>query len=127
MNLFEYIKSQLPQMPNSAIMKQMGASEELIDYVKETPWNTNLNIIETFEINKNNDKVTITFDMQGQTQYGQPDPITVNKGETITVPDLGVAGRWGWGSDPYGASPYYPQGTTMIATESVTLYWSTDR
>lgn len=44
MDLFEYIKSQLPQMPNSAIMKQMGASKELIDYVKETPWNTNLNI-----------------------------------------------------------------------------------
>lgn len=45
MELFEYIKSQLPQMPNSAIMKQMGASEELIDYVKKTPWNTNLNVI----------------------------------------------------------------------------------
>lgn len=45
MELFEYIKSQLPQMPNSAIMKQMGASEELIDYVKETPWNTNLAIV----------------------------------------------------------------------------------
>lgn len=45
MELFEYIKSQLPQMPNSAIMKQLGASEELIDYVKETPWNTNWNVI----------------------------------------------------------------------------------
>lgn len=49
MELFEYIKSQLPQMPNSAIMKQMGASEELIDYVKETPWNTNLNMLNSLD------------------------------------------------------------------------------
>lgn len=46
MELFEYIKSQLPQMPNSAIMKQLGASQELIDYVKETPENTNFAIAE---------------------------------------------------------------------------------
>lgn len=45
MDLFEYIKSQLPQVPNSAIMKQLGASDELIEYVKETPENTNLNVI----------------------------------------------------------------------------------
>ena len=45
MELFEYIKSQLPQMPNTVIMKQLGASQELIDYVKETPWNTNLNVM----------------------------------------------------------------------------------
>ena len=49
MELFEYIKSQLPQMPNSAIMKQLGASQELIDYVKETPENTNFAIAEVIE------------------------------------------------------------------------------
>lgn len=48
MNLFEYIKSQLPQMPNVQIMKDMGANDELIKYVKKTPWNTNLNILETY-------------------------------------------------------------------------------
>lgn len=47
MNLFEYIKSQLPQMPNVAIMRQLGASEELIEYVRYTPWNTNLNVAES--------------------------------------------------------------------------------
>ena len=52
MELFEYIKSQLPQMPNSAIMKQLGASQELIDYVKETPENTNLRVMETLESGK---------------------------------------------------------------------------
>ena len=46
MELFEYIKSQLPQMPNTVIMKQLGASQELIDYVKETPENTNFAIAE---------------------------------------------------------------------------------
>lgn len=45
MELFEYIKSQLPHLPNPAIMKNMGASEELIDYVREIVWNTNLNVI----------------------------------------------------------------------------------
>ena len=49
MNLFEYIKSQLPQMPNVQIMKDLGASDELIDYVKETPWNTNFAIAEVIE------------------------------------------------------------------------------
>ena len=45
MELFEYIKSQLPQMPNVAIMKDMGASDELVEYVKESPENTNLNVM----------------------------------------------------------------------------------
>lgn len=49
MNLFEYIKSQLPQMPNVAIMRQLGASEELIEYIRETPWNTNFAIAEVIE------------------------------------------------------------------------------
>ena len=41
MNLFDYIKSQLPSMPNVAIMKDMGASDELVEYIRKTPWNTN--------------------------------------------------------------------------------------
>lgn len=45
MELFEYIKSQLPQMPNVAIMKDLGASDELVEYVKESPENTNLNVM----------------------------------------------------------------------------------
>ena len=47
MELFEYIKSQLPQMPNVAIMKDLGASDELVEYVKKTTWNTNLGMMET--------------------------------------------------------------------------------
>ena len=48
MELFEYIKSQLPQMPNVQIMKDMGASDELVEYVKETTWNTNLGMMATY-------------------------------------------------------------------------------
>ena len=45
MELFEYIKSQLPQMPNVQIMKDMGANDELVEYIKESPENTNLNVM----------------------------------------------------------------------------------
>lgn len=48
MELLQYIKSQLPQKPNVAIMKSLDASDELINYVKETPWNTNLNVLKNF-------------------------------------------------------------------------------
>jgi len=48
MELLQYIKSQLPQEPNVAIMKSLDASDELINYVKETPWNTNLNVLKNF-------------------------------------------------------------------------------
>ena len=48
MNLIDYIKSQLPSMPNVAIMKDLGASEELIEYVRKTPWNTNMGIVGEF-------------------------------------------------------------------------------
>lgn len=54
MELFEYIKSQLPQQPNTSIMYDMGASSELVEYVKYTPWNTNLNIVENI-CNDNNE------------------------------------------------------------------------
>ena len=55
MNLFEYIKSQLPQMPNIAIMEQLGATQKLIDYVKYTTWNTNLGMLDSL---KNTDEPT---------------------------------------------------------------------
>ena len=48
MNLIDYIKSQLPSMPNVAIMKDLGASDELIEYIRKTPWNTNMVIVGEF-------------------------------------------------------------------------------
>lgn len=41
MELFEYIKSQLPN-PNPAIMYELGATDALVNYVLYTPENTNL-------------------------------------------------------------------------------------
>lgn len=41
MELFEYIKSQLPN-PNAAIMYELGATDALVNYVLYTPENTNL-------------------------------------------------------------------------------------
>lgn len=95
MELFEYIKSQLPQMPNSAIMKQMGASEELIDYVKETPWNTNLNIINIFQ---NEDLIEETYTIVER--YNNQDTIqATNKkiGDSF-LPDYDMpeGGGWRW-------------------------------
>ena len=57
MELLQYIKSQLPQEPNVAIMKSLDASDELINYVKETPWNTNLNVLKNF----NNTEIIGTY------------------------------------------------------------------
>ena len=72
MELFEYIKSQLPQMPNSAIMKQLGASQELIDYVKKTPENTNFAIAEVIEGSGSGDaEVWFVGSEYSDKQYGR--------------------------------------------------------
>lgn len=74
MNLIDYIKSQLPSMPNVAIMKDLGASDELIEYVRKTPWNTNMGIV--VEFSGSGSKGTF-LDMylfyDGGTNYYQPD------------------------------------------------------
>ena len=80
MELFEYIKSQLPQMPNVQIMKDMGASDELVEYVKETTWNTNLNIMGSINGNK---KLTYTF-VWNEHQF--PDTTGIKIGDSVTAP-----------------------------------------
>lgn len=45
MNLNEYIK-QSYKRPNKQILETLGASETLIDYVMETPGNTNISVVE---------------------------------------------------------------------------------
>ncbi len=44
MNLLEYIKMSYKR-PNKAVLKGLGASEELIEYLTETPLNTNFAIV----------------------------------------------------------------------------------
>ena len=44
MTLIEYIKKSYLR-PNRAILKSLGASDELIAYLFETPHNTNINVV----------------------------------------------------------------------------------
>lgn len=46
MNLLEYIEMSMTR-PNRAVLKGLGASEELITYLMESPQNTNLNVVKT--------------------------------------------------------------------------------
>ena len=44
MSLLEYIKRNYKN-PNKKILIDLGASEKLIAYLFETPWNTNINVL----------------------------------------------------------------------------------
>lgn len=44
MNLLEYIRKSYMR-PNKAVLRSLGASDELIAYLVKTPWNTNMNMI----------------------------------------------------------------------------------
>lgn len=44
MTLLEYIKRNYKN-PNKKILIDLGASEKLIAYLFETPWNTNVNVL----------------------------------------------------------------------------------
>lgn len=44
MLLLEYIKRNYKN-PNKKILRDLGASEKLIAYLFETPWNTNINVL----------------------------------------------------------------------------------
>lgn len=85
MELFEYIKSQLPQMPNSAIMKQLGASDELVEYVKETTWNTNLAIVKNKSEDGGDDDPTYTIHWRMHTS-AIPDTTGLKIGDTSIAP-----------------------------------------
>lgn len=46
MELLEYIKKNY-KTPNVAVLRTLGASEELIEYLTNTPWNTNMKVVES--------------------------------------------------------------------------------
>lgn len=46
MDLLEYIKISMVR-PNRAVLKGLGANEELIEYLMKSPWNTNINVVKT--------------------------------------------------------------------------------
>lgn len=51
MELNEYIKKNY-KTPNPAVLRSLGASEELISYLLYTEWNTNLNVIGSIGMNR---------------------------------------------------------------------------
>lgn len=46
MDLKQYIKNNYKN-PNPRILETLGASKALIDYLEFTPWNTNINILDS--------------------------------------------------------------------------------
>lgn len=46
MNLINYIEKNYKN-PNAQILKALGADNKLIEYLLHTPWNTNLNMIDS--------------------------------------------------------------------------------
>lgn len=54
MELLEYIKKNY-KTPNVAVLRTLGASEELIEYLINTPWNTNIKVVESLIEDKDGD------------------------------------------------------------------------
>ena len=48
MNLEEYIRQSYLR-PNKQVLESLGASEELIEYLRFTPWNTNIQVVDSIE------------------------------------------------------------------------------
>ena len=46
MELLDYIRKNY-KTPNIAVLRTLGASEELIEYLTNTPWNTNMKVVES--------------------------------------------------------------------------------
>lgn len=59
MTLTEYIKQNYKN-PNKQILKVLGASDALIEYLFHTPWNTNFNVISSLIDESNNTAVVGT-------------------------------------------------------------------
>lgn len=55
MELLDYIRKNY-KTPNVAVLRTLGASEELIEYLTNTPWNTNIKVVESLTDNKSDDE-----------------------------------------------------------------------
>ena len=73
MNLNDYIKLSAKR-PNRAVLQGLGASEELIEYLMETPNNTNWNVVGSLSGSGNNEdsaKRLIVFEGTITTEYNE--------------------------------------------------------
>lgn len=66
MKLNEYIKRNY-ETPNPAILRSLGANEELISYLLYTKWNTNINIISS--IGNKNKKIQLQLIGKQKSRY----------------------------------------------------------
>lgn len=60
MNLEEYIRQSYTR-PNRQVLESLGASEELVEYLLKTPWNTNIQMIDSIEDSKGETLHTMTL------------------------------------------------------------------
>lgn len=58
MNLNEYIKTHL-KLINPGIVKSLGGSEKLIEYVRYTPWNTNSEVAKAIAGNESSTSAVV--------------------------------------------------------------------
>ena len=102
MNLQEYIKKSF-RTPNIGVLKGLGASDTLIEYLTTTPWNTNMRVVmgmledvdpeptpepsDTFDFNEIFDESTGTIDGTGISEITSslPDKLLFNEEEYSRV------------------------------------------
>jgi len=84
MELKEYIKQSYLR-PNKQVLESLGASDELIEYLRTTPWNTNLNIVDSLsESGSGEEKVIFEGDYNFE---DGPDILSVNlNGQPLLYP-----------------------------------------
>lgn len=83
MNLEEYIRQSYLR-PNKQVLESLGASEELISYLRSTPWNTNIQVVDSIKEDGGGEVCTVTFDANGGSN--PPEPITVPQNSQIEYP-----------------------------------------
>ena len=107
MTLQEYIR-QSYMRPNKPILKTLGASDDLIDYLMETPSNTNFAVIGQFISSEELEgMVNVTLDFNGGTYNGQSTVVIQQEQDALTTVNawLTQAKTGNAIQSPYGMEP----------------------
>jgi len=124
MDLIKYIM-QSYKTPNKAVLKGLGASDELINYLMETPYNTNFAIAKQLAAQTESTPEPApepepepTPAMTGIEIIEEPTKTTYSVGDTLDLTGLRVIGHWeGNITDELDYSEYVAtpaNGTTLI-------------
>lgn len=82
MELKEYIKQSYLR-PNKQVLESLGASDELIEYLRTTPWNTNLNIIDSLSESGSESGIILFED---DCEFTKPGPVDWVLFQNYSVP-----------------------------------------